>query len=261
MGNIAWGSSVTCLGETVTEFDSQLAAFQPALSLAELFLKSNNHHSHILILNDTKVTVSKITDTRPGPDQPTTLETTWLIDHSLSNHADCSFQLSWFNRREAQDAYNWAKCLALNAIKDPLDPSLKPSSINFQHEQAKATTTRKWEERWHANPCTSLAYRTACAKPPDGRPHPILQAQQQDWKIRDPRKDSGQPVTAKASRTDTSTMFRFITGHAFTGEYTARFLKSKHPSPLPQALVACPCGAPSQTTEHVLLACPIYNTT
>ena len=100
----------------------------------ELFLKSNNHHSHILILNDTKATVSKIMDTRPGPNQPTTLETMWLIDHSLSNHADCSFQLSWFNRREAQDAYNQAKCLALNAIKDPLDPSLKPLSINFQCE-------------------------------------------------------------------------------------------------------------------------------
>ena len=186
----------------------------------------------------------------------------WLIDHSLSKHADCTFQLSWFNRREAQDAYNWAKHLVLNTIKDPLDPSLKPSSINFQHEQAKATTTQKWEEHWHTNPHTSLAYCTVCMKLPDGQPHPILQAQQQDWKIRDPCiKDGGQLVTAKASCTDTSTMFRFITGHTFTGEYTTHFLKSKHPSPLPQALIACPCGAPSQTMEHILLACPIYDTT
>ena len=179
-GNIAWGLSMTCLGKTVTKFNSQLAAFQPALSLMELFLKINNHHGHILILNDTKAMVSKITDTRPGPDQPTTLETMWLIDHSLSNHTDCSFQLSWFNRREAQDAYNWAKFLVLNAIKDPLNPSLKPLYINFQCEQVKAITTRKWEECWHTNPCTSLAYCTACTKPPDGQPHPILQAQQQD---------------------------------------------------------------------------------
>ena len=48
-GNIAWGSSATCLSKAVTKFDSQLAAFQPVLSLTELFLKSNNHHSCILI--------------------------------------------------------------------------------------------------------------------------------------------------------------------------------------------------------------------
>jgi hypothetical protein len=105
----------------------------------------------------------------------------------------------------------------------------EPRAGNHQlPAQAKVEAIRKWEERWHADPRTSLAYRTACVSPPDGRLHPIL--------------------TAKASRANTSTMFRLITGHAFAGEYTARFLRrGKFPSPLPEEFIACPCG---ERTPH-----------
>jgi len=47
----------------------------------------------------------------------------------------------------------------------------KTSTINEQRQAAKAEATRKRDERQHASPRTSLAYRTACTKPRDGRLH------------------------------------------------------------------------------------------
>ncbi|KAH9958433.1 hypothetical protein BC827DRAFT_1136191, partial [Russula dissimulans] len=61
------------------------------------------------------------------------------------------------------------------------------------------------------------------------------------------------------SRATSSNLFRFITGHAFTGQYAARFLRNKFPHPFPEELEACPCGATPQTVEHVLRACPIFD--
>jgi hypothetical protein len=80
------------------------------------------------------------------------------------------------------------------------------------------------------------------------------------WRAKSDESSKGvPPFQAKASHTDTSNLFHFITGHAFTGEYTSRFLKSQYPSPLPIDLVACPCRAMPQTIAHILRECPIYD--
>src|SRR6267154_6107236 len=121
--------------------------------------------------------------------------------------------------------------MAYNAIKKPASTDYKHTTINYQRQQAKVEAISEWEERWHANPCTSLAYRTACTKPPDGRLHPILRIQQKGWTKKPFRsKMKGKLHTAKVSRSTTSTLFRFITGHAFTSKYTTQFLSKKlHP--------------------------------
>ena len=51
-------------------------------------------------------------------------------------------------------------------------------------------------------------------------------------------------------------MYRIITGHAFIGAYTQRFFPQHT-----QEQVACICGEPIQTVEHVLLVCPLYTAT
>ena len=57
----------------------------------------------------------------------------------------------------------------------------------------------------------------------------------------------------KVGRKTYFTFYRTITGHAFTGAYTARFF------PLhTQDQAACPCGEPTQTVEHVLRHCPLF---
>ena len=170
-------------------------------------------------------------------------------------------RIAWFNQEDAQQAYQTTRRLIRDAIKQRAPPNQTPATINYQRQEAKAEATRAWEERWHENPRTSLAYHTACTKPPDGRIHPILRIQQKGWEDKPFRsRRKGTLHRAKVSRATTSNLFRFITGHAFTGGYTARFLGKKLPGPLPEELVACPCGELPQTVEHVLLGSPIHDT-
>ncbi|KAI0278319.1 hypothetical protein BC826DRAFT_927119 [Russula brevipes] len=49
-------------------------------------------------------------------------------------------------------------------------------------------------------------------------------------------------------------MYRLITGHAFVGAYTQCFYANHTPEQ-----IACPCGEPIQTIEHVLMVCPLHN--
>ncbi|KAI0271946.1 hypothetical protein BGY98DRAFT_76267 [Russula aff. rugulosa BPL654] len=53
-----------------------------------------------------------------------------------------------------------------------------------------------------------------------------------------------------------STLFRLITGHAFTGAYRLKFNRPNLPPAMEQE-VACVCGAVPEDTEHVLLQCPL----
>ncbi|KAH9974955.1 hypothetical protein BGW80DRAFT_1125114, partial [Lactifluus volemus] len=47
-----------------------------------------------------------------------------------------------------------------------------------------------------------------------------------------------------------SALVRLITGHAFIRLYTAKFR--------PDLPTSCSCGAPTQSVEHVITACPLY---
>ena len=138
---VVWGATVICLGETVMKFNAQLAAFQLALALTNLFLWESNYTREVLILNDTKAVVPKAVDTRPGLDQPSSLDTTWHIEHILHKHANCSLRFTWGKRVDTQAAYKHAKTLVFNAVKDPFDPAHELSTINFQCTQAKAKAT------------------------------------------------------------------------------------------------------------------------
>src|SRR5258708_396162 len=60
---------------------------------------------------------------------------------------------------------------------------------------------------------------------------------------------------ATFSRLTHSTFYRFITGHAFTGKYTQRFFPQHTPDQ-----VACQCGKPIQTVEHIISHCPLFAT-
>ena len=114
------------------KFDTQLAAFQPALTLTNLFLWQSNYTREVLILNDMKAMVLKAVDTRPGLDQPPSLNTTWHIKHILHEHTNCSLRFTWGKRADAQAAYKHAKTLTFNTVKDPFDPAHEMSTINFQ---------------------------------------------------------------------------------------------------------------------------------
>jgi hypothetical protein len=128
----------------------------------------------------------------------------------------------------------------LEAIRTAaLTPDQEPHMIKHQKKQTKEAMIASWANCWHKAPCTSLVYRTALTKPPDGRVHPMF------------KPDQG---TVKFSHKISCTLYHLATGHAFIGEYTRRFY-SHHT----QEQVTCPCGKPTQTVEHLLLKCPKYN--
>jgi hypothetical protein len=107
-----------------------------------------------------------------------------------------------------------------------------------EKKKTKESAIATWAERWHNSLHTSLAYCTALTKPPDGRVHPTFTIKAD---------------AAKYSHTTYCTLYWIITGHAFIGEYTRRFYKL-HAS----EKIACPCGEPIRTVEHILLECPMY---
>jgi hypothetical protein len=137
--------------------------------------------------------------------------------------------------------------LALDAIRiaNPTD-IIEPQTINSQKEKSKDAAIAAWATKWHQSPHTSKAYQTALTTPPDGKPHHTFHAARAHT-----RTDETPPD--KFSRLTHSTLYRFITGHAFTGEYTRRFFPQHT-----QEQIACQCGEPLQTIEHVLLHCPLY---
>jgi hypothetical protein len=82
--------------------------------------------------------------------------------------------------------------------------------------------------------------------PPDGKPHHTLH-------LASTCNANDGEHTDKFSRLTHSTLYRFITGHAFTREYTKCFFPQHT-----QEQIACQCGEPLQTVEHVLFHCPQY---
>jgi hypothetical protein len=51
-------------------------------------------------------------------------------------------------------------------------------------------------------------------------------------------------------------LYRFITGHAFTGEYTQHFFPL-HTSDQ----ITCPCSAPIQMIKHILMEYTLHTAT
>jgi hypothetical protein len=154
-----------------------------------------------------------------------------------------------------------AKQLALEAIRTTDLTTLdEPQTIKQQKEKTGEQIMSLLTECWYQNPCTSHAYRMALFEPPNGKHHPTFQP-----KGRKPHPNANtinppahpnrekDQATVKFSRLTHSTLYRFITGHAFIGEYTQRFYPRHTPDQ-----VACPCGSLIETVEHVLMQCPLY---
>ena len=90
-----------------------------------------------------------------------------------------------------------------------------------------------WQNSWLQAPRQQPAY-LALTNPPDGSPPPFMQGISK----------FPQPVVA--------TSIRLLTGHTFTGKYTAHFCPSSFDPH------HCQGGEPLQMAHHVITACPLY---
>jgi hypothetical protein len=160
----------------------------------------------------------------------------------MTLYPNLNIQLLWLPRNTPFVGFRRAKQLALEAVHtaEP-SPDEEPHTIKYQKKKTKEAAIATWADHWHNSPCTSLVYRTALTKPPDSRPNPTFKTK---------------PNSAKFSHTTCCTLYCLITGHAFIGSYTQCF----YPCHTPEQ-IACTCGEPVQTVEHLLLNCPLHNAT
>ena len=161
-------------------------------------------------------------------------------------HPTTNIVILWLPRKIPFIGFKRAKQLALEAIcTADLTDIVEPHTINNQKESTKDAAIAVWAERWHQSPLTSKAYQMALTMPPDGKPHHTFQLTTAHNQEDEPK--------VKFSRLTHSTLYRFITGHAFTDEYTQRFFPQHT-----QDQITCQCSEPLQTIEHVLFQCPLF---
>jgi hypothetical protein len=236
-----WRHTEKVLGETVMEADMTLCALNMALDLLTVFLTSHQPADplKVTITSPSNFAITKVLSAAPHEEQNITIGCLGKLGELMTAFPQVSIQLLWLPRSTPFVGFKRAKQLALEAIHtaDP-NPDDKPHTIKHQKKKTKEAAVTTWANRWHDLPRTSLAYRTALTKPPDGRTHPTFQQNCN---------------TAKFSRKTLCTLYRLTTGHAFIGSYTQRFYSLHTPDQ-----IACPCSEPVQTVEHLLLKCPTY---
>jgi hypothetical protein len=247
----------------VTEADTALFALNLGLKAVADLLSTQEPppHTTILLLTSAGSAASHALDASPHDNQPTSLQCLEHIDGILLNRPELRIRVGWLPKAAPFIGCKRARQLALEAARTgTLDPENDPHSIGSQKQGSKQAAVAAWADQWHKDPHTSLVYRIALTQPPDGQPHATF-LNPADLPIQVPRIPTRTPQTTGArrypklsfSRKTFSTMYRIITGHAFIGAYTERFFPLHTPEQ-----IACPCGEPTQTVEHVLLHCPIH---
>jgi hypothetical protein len=252
--------------ESVTEADSSHRALKLGLdTLADSLTEQPPHpHTTIILFTSSMSTISKMLDASPYDKQKTSIECMERIDEILHAHPDTDIRLTWLPRATPSASLKGARQVALETIHTA-EPAVANElhTIGKQKEKGKADAVDAWAKRWHQSQCTSLAYQTALTRPPDGKPHPTFLAptkQPQDPPAGEPKQEPqglGKDWTKKAKFTcKTFTIFYcIIIGHAFVEAYMQRFFPQHTPDQ-----VACQCGEPTQTIEHVLLHCLLFDT-
>ncbi|KAF8760808.1 Reverse transcriptase (RNA-dependent DNA polymerase) [Rhizoctonia solani] len=104
-------------------------------------------------------------------------------------------------------------------------------SITWCKAEATRTASRTWTQEWSNQP-HSRFIADHIRRNPSLSLHPFFKA-------------------FPYHRAIHARLNQVIMGHAFLGEYRERFRPDDDPS--------CPCGAPRQTLDHVLRACPSYD--
>ena len=236
------------LGETVTEPDALLRALHVGLDMLTFYLSdlATRQENFITISLPSGAAINKALDASPHEDQKESISILKRLSTILDRYPNTNIVFLWLPRKIPFVGFKRTKQLALEAIRTAtIADIIEPHTINNQKEATKDAAIKAWGERWHQSPHTSKAYQTALTSPPDGKPHHTLHIAREENTPEEP------PV--KFSRRTHSTLYRFITGHAFTGEYTQRFFPQHT-----QEQIACHCGEALQTVEHVLFVCPHF---
>jgi hypothetical protein len=231
----------------VTEADASLRTLHTGLNILTYFLGNlaTRKENFITILIPSTAAINRALDASPHEGQKKSISVLRKLSDIFEAYPNTNIVFVWLPRKAPFVGFKRAKQLALEAIRTANTANIiKPHTITSQKKATKDAAITAWTEKWHQSPHTSKVYQTALTLPPDGKTHHTF---------RPPPGNTPEEQPDKFSRLTHSTFYRFVTGHAFTGEYTQRFF-SKHTA----EQVACQCGEPIQTVEHVLFHCPTF---
>ena len=258
-----YGHAERNFGDSVTETDALIRSLTPGLDVLTTFLatKTPQYRSLIIFLIPSSPALNKMIDASTHEEQATSIRHLKILGELFLTYPNIEVRLQWLLRKVPFIGFRRAKQLAFETIRlaDPADLR-DPQSIKKQTDTVQRAAIAMWEERYYSGPRTTMAYKTALRNPPNGKAHhafntkPIPKGKQ---KGAEPEHTREQERKAKFLRLTHSTLLRFITGHAFIGEYTKRF----YPPPHTQEQITCPCGEPLQTIKHVLIECTLYTAT
>jgi hypothetical protein len=244
-------------GEAVTESDAMTRALTPGLDALALFLatKPASFQTQVNFLIPSVPALNRALDASAHEEQAAAINHLERLGEFFNSHPSIKVKLQWLPRKSPFVGFRRARQLAFEAIRTADPTELRePPSIKKQEDTAKREAIATLEDRYYNNPRTSFAYKTALREPPNGKAHHAFKIIPDAGGSQAPNARYGDHENkAKFSRTTHTTLLRFITGHAFTGEHTQRFYP-----PHTQDDIACPCGEPLQTIEHILLQCPLY---
>ena len=230
----------------MTDSDTFLRALTTGLDALTYFLDNlaTKQDNFVTLVLPSGGAINRALDTSPHGDQQESISIMKKLSAIFESHSKTNIVFLWIPTKIPFVGLKRARQLALEAIRIAnLVDITEPYTISNQEKTTKDAAITTWAERWHRLPHTSKAYRTALTTPPDGKPH-------HTFHLAHTRDSSKGDNAVKFSRLTHSTLYRLITGHAFTGEYTQRFFPQHTPDQ-----IACQCGEPLQTADHILFKC------
>ncbi|KAF8687558.1 ubiquitin-specific protease, partial [Rhizoctonia solani] len=217
------------IGPRFEVFDAEMIALAEAASCAVSKASSLGSH-HIIFFADNKAALSNITLLSKHPGQYASRKFRSAIDAFLLDSPLNKVELRCVPGHEGVEGNERADVLANEGGSEPPLHTYN-RSITWCKAEATRTASRTWTQEWSNQP-HSRFIADHIRRNPSLSLHPFFKA-------------------FPYHRAIHARLNQVIMGHAFLGEYRERFRPDDDPS--------CPCGAPRQTLDHVLRACPSYD--
>jgi hypothetical protein len=215
-------------GDLIAARALESAVLKGQLTLIDWQRDGKTIPDRIIILTNNAGSIGRLSNLGPHPTQSVSISFRSIADRLLGIFPRIKISV------------RWAPAKSFAAAPPP--PNLvDTASIDAVRAISRQAAISDWSEKWHASTRSSHSYNEVLRGPPDGKPSQGLRA------IAKAKQDK------KPTREAESTLFRFLTGHAFTGKFAQRFHAERG---IPTAYK---CGVDPQTANHVVFDCPRYN--
>jgi hypothetical protein len=208
------------MGSKSEVYDAEMAGLAWAASDAVNFASTHSEVRHLHFFADNTAALGAIFDPRPAPGQGHARRFRMCIEKFLERNPENTVDIDWSPGHEDIKGNERADTLAKSAAELPCTG--ESTSMTHAKRAAKENTLRKWTGTWDKTYPTGR-FAAADRFPPSWKPKPHFFGTR--------REVYGRIVQCR-------------TGHAFMGEYYAKFV--------PTESVRCRCGERFQTRAHIL---------